>query len=215
MKKSVLISILLVAVFTFISQFSDFEIKLLYLFYSPQSGWFLKYTQPWYFLYKYGPLPGIIIASISLIIFISSFFFFSLKKYSRHALFLCLIMIIGPGLVVNAILKDYWGRPRPRQIKEFKGNMHYLKVWQKGEAGKGKSFPSGQASTGFYLFSPYFFLRNKKRKVAYGFLFGGMFYGSLIGLARMIQGAHFLSDVIWSGAIVYIIGEMLTLIFKF
>ncbi|PWB64999.1 MAG: PAP2 family protein, partial [Deltaproteobacteria bacterium] len=40
-------------------------------------------------------------------------------------IFLLLCVIIGPGLIINGILKDHWGRPRPRQIVEFAGRMEY------------------------------------------------------------------------------------------
>jgi membrane-associated PAP2 superfamily phosphatase len=32
----------------------------------------------------------------------------------------------------------------------------------------------------------------------------GLGYGSLVGLARMLQGAHFLSDVLWALGFVYL-----------
>ena len=33
--------------------------------------------------------------------------------------------------------------------------------------------------------------------------------GAAIGWARIVQGGHFLSDVIWAGAVVYLAGELL------
>jgi membrane-associated PAP2 superfamily phosphatase len=36
----------------------------------------------------------------------------------------------------------------------------------------------------------------------HGFVLGGaLAYGSLLGVARVIQGGHFLSDVLWSGSL--------------
>ena len=36
------------------------------------------------------------------------------------------------------------------------------------------------------------------------FLLLGLGYGGLMGLGRMIQGAHFFSDVVWAGGFVYL-----------
>ena len=36
-----------------------------------------------------------------------------------------------------------------------------------------------------------------------GIFVGGLLFGSLMGLSRIVQGGHYLSDVIWSLAIVY------------
>src|SRR5262249_42664716 len=34
----------------------------------------------------------------------------------RAALFLVLSLVLGPGLLVNAVLKDHWSRPRPGMV---------------------------------------------------------------------------------------------------
>jgi membrane-associated PAP2 superfamily phosphatase len=41
----------------------------------------------------------------------------------------------------------------------------------------------------------------------------GLFYGALMGLTRMIQGGHFLTDVIWAGCLVYLTGLFLYYLF--
>jgi len=45
-------------------------------------------------------------------------------------------------------------------------------------------------------------------------LAAGLLYGALMGLARMIQGGHFLTDVIWSGILVYLTGLSLYYLFR-
>ncbi|WP_461834543.1 phosphatase PAP2 family protein [Desulfothermus sp.] len=182
----------------------NIEVKLLKYFYDPTTGWFLKNSHPWDFLYHFGPLPAIFMAVGGFLAFLGGFFSERLKKYKRSSLFLVLVMIIGPGLIVNTLLKDHWGRPRPRQTKQFNGKLDYHPFWKKGKAGTGKSFPSGHASMGFYLFTPYFILRKKNKLLAYSFLTLGLCTGSLIGLARMIQGGHYITDILYSGLIVYL-----------
>jgi membrane-associated PAP2 superfamily phosphatase len=73
-----------------------------------------------------------------------------------------------------------------------------------GNKNDGNSFPSGHASIGFYLLVLYFILNKKK-----SFLFLGLAYGGIMALGRMVQGGHFLSDVLTSWFIVYITAEML------
>ncbi|RKY68719.1 MAG: hypothetical protein DRQ24_11425, partial [Candidatus Latescibacterota bacterium] len=46
-------------------------------------------------------------------------------------------------------------------------------------------------------------------------LFIGLLYGIIIGIARIAQGGHFLSDIVFSGLILYSIGLILSKIFKF
>ncbi|MDP2174105.1 MAG: hypothetical protein Q8J62_10060, partial [Candidatus Cloacimonadaceae bacterium] len=41
------------------------------------------------------------------------------------------------------------------------------------------------------------------------FLFFAMIYGTLIGFVRIAQGGHFASDVIWSGALIYLCSYIL------
>jgi len=124
-------------------------------------------------------------------------------------------MVLGPGLIVNTAFKHNWGRPRPRQILELGGTQKYLPVWQKGISGEGKSFPSGHASVAFYLFTPFFFLRKSRKKWAVFFLLLGITYGLFMGAARMVQGAHFPSDVVWSGGVTYLTGLVLACFFRF
>ena len=37
-------------------------------------------------------------------------------------------------------------------------------------------------------------------------LLAGACYGALMGVARMAQGGHFPSDVLWAGGVVYLVG---------
>jgi lipid A 4'-phosphatase len=49
-----------------------------------------------------------------------------LWRLDRNALiFLVAALAIGPGIVVNTVLKDHWGRARPYQIEEFGGARQF------------------------------------------------------------------------------------------
>jgi len=217
MKKGVLIDFLIpgliLGILTVIFRVTKLDIAMESLFYSPDKGWFLRNANPWIFLYHYGNIPGLALASAGVIVFVCGFFYRKALKYRKAALFLGLVMVLGPGLVVNTTFKHYWGRPRPRQIQDFGGMQQYLPVWQKGIAGSGKSFPSGHASVAFYLFTPFFFFRKRAGKWALFFLLLGITYGLFMGTARMVQGGHFPSDVVWAGGFTYLTGLVLSLVF--
>ena len=219
MRKGVLIDFLIpgliLGILTVIFRVTNLDIAIESLFYSPDKGWFLRYANPWIFLYHYGNIAGLTLASVGVILFVCGFFYHKAMKYRKAALFLGLVMVLGPGLIVNTAFKHNWGRPRPRQILELGGTQKYLPVWQKGISGEGKSFPSGHASVAFYLFTPFFFLRKSRKKWAVFFLLLGITYGLFMGAARMVQGAHFPSDVVWSGGVTYLTGLVLACFFRF
>lgn len=213
--KDLWIPILILLIGTIIFRYTNIDIEIERAFYSPGRGWVWRYANPWCFLYRYGTIPGIALASAGTLAFAFSFIYRGLARYRKIGLFLCLVMVLGPGLVVNTTFKHYWGRPRPRQIEIFGGNRKYLPVWEKGVSGQGKSFPSGHASVAFYLFTPFFFLRRDAKKWAIVCLCLGIAYGSLMGATRMVQGGHFASDVLWAGGFTYLTGLMLAYFFRF
>ncbi len=47
----------------------------------------------------------------------------------RVVLFLVGALALGPGLLVNGILKEHWHRPRPVHVTEFGGNKPYVDWW--------------------------------------------------------------------------------------
>lgn len=109
--------------------------------------------------------------------------------------FLVLALILGPGIITHSIFKNHWGRPRPIQIAEFGGAGHYVPPFVPSKQCRTNcSFYSGHAAAGFYLMAFSFVARNRRR-----WLFAGIALGSAVGLVRIIQGAHFLSDVVFCG----------------
>ena len=175
-------------------------------FYFVGAGWGLSDVNPWRFLYHYGVLPAYLLTGGALALLIAGFFWAKAYPWRRSALFLVLMMALGPGLLVNTVFKDHWGRPRPRQMQSFGGDRQFHEVWERGEGGAGRSFPSGHASAAFYLMAPYFVLRARARRRARVALLAGCCYGVFMGIARMAQGGHFPSDVLWAGGMVYLVG---------
>jgi len=201
------IPLTLLMVLTGVFWLTDADIQIAGLFYSHNGNcWPAMYDQPWYALYKYGQIPGVVAGVTCAIFFLATRFRGRLTAWRKPTLFLALVMIIGPGLLVNVTLKPFFGRPRPLHTTEFGGMFTYVHALQQGEATNLdilESFPCGHASIGFFWMAPAFLLHRRNRRLAMLVMSVGCLYGGAMGLARMVQGRHFASDVLWAGAIVY------------
>jgi lipid A 4'-phosphatase len=114
----------------------------------------------------------------------------------RAYLYLILAILAGPVLVVNTLLKDHMGRPRPSQVKEFGGHKTFQPAFVASqECEKNGSFVCGHAASGFYFIALALVLRGRARKIVF---VAAVATGYGIGLVRIAQGAHFLSDVVFS-----------------
>lgn len=121
------------------------------------------------------------------------------KRMRLRMAYFVIVFILGSGLVVNAIFKDHWGRPRPVQTQDFGGEAAYAPPGKLVLNSEGRSFPSGHSSVGFAFLALWFIWRREHPDWAGWGLGFGLLFGYAIGLARMSVGAHYLSDVIWSG----------------
>ena len=214
--KKLLIPFLVLAVCTVLLESVSADLRISSLFYNPQlGGWYLGAKNPWIFFYHHAHKPAFLMAICALVFFVAGWFHKGLGRYRKESLFLVLFLALGPGLVVETAFKNHWGRPRPIEIVNFGGEATYQPAWQKGAASPNESFPSGHAAMGFYLIGPYFFLQRRNRLLALVFLGTGLAAGSLFGIARILQGKHFLTDVIWAGGMIYLTGAILAIPFHF
>jgi lipid A 4'-phosphatase len=123
------------------------------------------------------------------------------ETWRKYGIFLILSIVVGPGLIVNAGLKDHWDRPRPRDIVEFGGPLHYSPAPIPGEGGK--SFPCGHCSVGFLFAAGWWVWKRRRPTWAYASLGLGVVVGLALGAGRMAGGGHFFSDVIWSALLAW------------
>lgn len=182
----------------------DFDRTIAAMFYHPThaSPWFVGERPPWIWLYRYGEYPALVAAVAAGLIWLGSWRWPSWVHYRRGCALLVLAVALGPGLLVNGVLKPLWGRPRPRQIESFGGSVAYRPWWQPGGLSQGRSFPSGHAAMGYILVvgvclvppSRAWWLRPLVCGVA-------LTYGTLLGYTRLLQGGHFASDVIYAGGL--------------
>ena len=114
----------------------------------------------------------------------------------RSALFLIVTLVLGPGLLVNAILKDHWSRPRPGMVTGLGGDMDFKPWWDaRGACEANCSFVSGETSSAVWLSAPALLLPAPWRYAALG---GVAVYAVAIAFMRVLLGGHFLSDVIFA-----------------
>jgi lipid A 4'-phosphatase len=108
-----------------------------------------------------------------------------------------LVLITGPGIVANSVLKDHWGRPRPLYVIEFGGPYKFTPALNRsGQCDRNCSFVSGEASATFVLGFAIAMLTRQRRKTLMG---AALAAGAVSGLIRIAEGGHFLSDVVFAG----------------
>ncbi|WP_050789463.1 phosphatase PAP2 family protein [Roseibium aggregatum] len=115
----------------------------------------------------------------------------------RQPVFLLSTLILGPGVLVNLILKDNWGRPRPRNVEIFGGDLPYQPVWKiSNYCDSNCSFVSGEGSAAMWLVAALALLVPATwRKGTLAFLIP---LGLILSANRVAFGGHFLSDTLLS-----------------
>ncbi|MCF3650094.1 glycosyltransferase [Synoicihabitans lomoniglobus] len=191
----------------FLRVFPEWEIAVSRWFFDPIIGWPHDAKFVVQAVYHWATLPALIMAIGGLVLALLSLRWRRFVRYRSIGIFLFAAMAMGPGVLVNAVFKEHFHRPRPREIVEFNGTAEFKRLGQVGSGERGASFPSGHASMGFFLTLPYFFFRVRRRGLAWVFLIFGTLSGLAIGMGRVMQGGHFLGDVIASGLIVWVTGR--------
>ena len=99
-------------------------------------------------------------------------------------------------------MKDNWGRPRPYQV--LRDNEEFRPMYSPnfGDSAD-NSFPCGHATIGFFIGVPFLVCGRRRRGLAVSIIGGGF-----IGFIRILQGGHYLTDVIFSGIIIWLSAEL-------
>nr|WP_257099030.1 phosphatase PAP2 family protein [Pseudovibrio flavus] len=145
------------------------------------------------------------IAAISVILLLLKLLIPSKKSIVdlRAPLFLITTLIMGPGIVVNAILKNNWGRPRPKHIEEFGGVDPFIGIWNPTDiCPTNCSFVSGEASMAIWLFAVVFLLPRFWKWPAAIFI---AILCLVFSANRVAFGGHFLSDTLLSWGITMLV----------
>ena len=203
-----LVAIALMA--TALFAFTDLDIVSIRSFYHPElsDSWPVASEPVWSLFYRSAPWVTGFLSVVGAALLVIGVVRTQLGRFRLYGLFILLCVIIGPGLITNVVLKDHWGRPRPRQIIEFGGRLEYVQPLLPSRS-YGKSFPCGHCSVGYLYAIGWWVWRRRHPRWAILSLVTGLALGTLLGLGRMAGGAHFLSDAVWSALIAYIVAHVL------
>ena len=126
--------------------------------------------------------------------------------WRRSAVMVVCVGLLCSGLVGQWGLKGHVGRPTPTQTIEFGGAAPFQPVFSVGQdPQEHRSFPSGHAAAAFSLLSIGWWASPVWRR---RWFLLGLVAGSLVGMARIMQGAHYLSDVVFSFYAVWLSCEL-------
>ena len=125
--------------------------------------------------------------------------YFGYNFSTKEIFFVWTTLFINLILIINLFLKTFWGRARPGDVLELGGKDDFSSWYQISDACTSNcSFVSGDAAVGFSLIALYLVSKNLK------YVYLSIIFGFILGLIRIAEGGHFLSDVIFSAIIVFL-----------
>jgi membrane-associated PAP2 superfamily phosphatase len=125
---------------------------------------------------------------------------------TREQRLIGLASVLACVLVVPGI-KRFSQTSCPWDLAEFGGMASYVPHWRFGvvDGGPGHCFPSGHAVAAFAFLSVYFMLRPSRPVAARGCLVAVCVAGVLLGGTQVVRGAHYVSHVLWSAWLCWVI----------
>ena len=135
--------------------------------------------------------------------------FFNYKFSLKEIFLLWASQIISVLVLVNLVLKNFWGRARPNDVVELDGKKTFSPWYEISNACETNcSFVSGDASVGFSIIILYLITK----KII--FLYSSFTVGFVFGLIRIMAGGHFLSDIFFAGFFIIILNIILFELYK-
>jgi lipid A 4'-phosphatase len=209
------ISLIITAFLTFLLVlFPEVDISFSQLFFSEESGFLYQENFLVYQLYALLPLLTKLFILVCLLYLV--YLVVKYRSYERilrsGVFFLVIAAAISPGLVVNEVFKENFGRARPRHIEEFNGKREFTGAFTMSDQCKRNcSFSSGHAAMGYFLtaiaYTTNLLYFNRIYLI-------GIVFGSLVGLSRIVMGGHFLSDVLASAFVVLFLDHVIFILWQ-
>lgn len=174
------------------------------LFYTPREGFLWRGWGPAVLLYR--AVPWVAWGVVGIVALAGLWLFLTGRPWwrldAKALVFVAATFAIGPGLLANTLFKDHWGRARPTQIEAFGGSQQFTAApLPAAQCKYNCSFVSGHAALGFALVAFAFLLPpGRRRRTGITAALG---FGALVGLDRIAEGGHFLSDVVFAGLLAY------------
>lgn len=185
--------------------FPEIDLWIAESLYQPGTGFFLADAAPVRWVYE-------VFARMGAVIVLGLAGFWLWRRWLRHdnspgwqrrVLYLVVVLAMGPGLVVNAVFKADSGRARPHQVEQFGGESHFTGFGMPArECQRNCSSVSGHAAVAFYFIAFAWALGSR------AWLVVGLMVGAVVGVGRMMQGGHFLSDILFAFWAVYFVAYL-------
>ncbi|GLK49009.1 phosphoesterase [Brevundimonas intermedia] len=198
---AILAATAVLAISVYFLTFPGVDIAVSRLFYRPDAGFFLA-DNP---LLKALRKSSTVVLALLLLAVIGRLAWRALHRRSlgaaaRRAVFTLAALAIGPGLVVNLVLKGLWGRARPIQIDQFGGDAAFSPVWVISDGCQSNcSFVSGEGSSAAWMVGVLLVLTPAKWRPVV--LPVAVVYAFALSMNRLAFGGHFLSDILLSWAL--------------
>ena len=188
------------------SAFPEIDIYIAALFWRPDAGFWIADIE-WVGLLRKGLLrlmTAVFLASTAAWI-ISLAWRPVFGVAARAWAFSTLLFLIGPGVIVNVVLKENWGRARPKDIGEFGGDREFTAPLDiTDQCVQNCSFVSGEgAGAAAMALALLVLTRGLRNRGIAAFLMSVTWPLALTATAlRVVMGRHFLSDTLFSVLIV-------------
>jgi membrane-associated PAP2 superfamily phosphatase len=189
------------------SRYTDFDMDMSRLLFTaggnhfPES-WFLTNV-----MHESVRAVGYTLAYVLLAATLVSLLWPRLKRARMPLIFLVVCVALGSSSVVE--VKRITNVYCPSELTIFGGDkpLHSpfdISNWSPAEDG-GKCWPGGHSSYGFAMWAFYFVAREYRRQWSIPALVGIAVYGNILGVSRVVQGAHFLSHQWWTASLCWFI----------
>ncbi|MHA1121326.1 MAG: phosphatase PAP2 family protein [Candidatus Heimdallarchaeota archaeon] len=146
------------------------------------------------------------IITFSILIFAIVKFHKDWKSYRRFAGIIVLLAIFNPLIFVQ-ITKLLCGRVRYRELVNI--GFEFYRPWYSplGPTLEHASFPSGHTAMGWMLLPLIIYIREKKldKSLKIYLITTIIYWGLFVAVSRVIVGAHFASDVLFSTGMAFIV----------
>lgn len=198
---AVLAAAAVLAISVYFLAFPGVDIAVSRLFYRPEAGFFMA-GDP---LLKALRKSSTLVLALLLLGVIGRLAWRALRGRSigaaaRRTVFVLAALALGPGLVVNLLLKGLWGRARPIQIDQFGGDAVFTPVWVVSDACQTNcSFVSGEGSSAAWMVGVLLVVTPARWRPTVLPL--GLAYAFALSMNRLAFGGHFLSDILLSWAL--------------
>jgi len=189
----------------------DLDLIAARLFYDPGTGFYLGQTPVVQGIYHATEPIALAVLFGAVTIWVATYFRATPRRrhFRRIAAYVVVAGLLGPVVLVNSVIKEYSGRARPSEVQQFGGKDTFTPALTVAHQCRSNcSFTSGHAAAGFYLMVLAWALGRP------ALLAVGIAAGTVVGIARMAEGDHFLSDVVFSFWAVYFVCALLALWFS-